>query len=299
MDTIEKAMQKLADDPPSVDKNSLGEEAPAVSDTPLSDDVLSNIVEGEGKRAANRITLDLEGLAAGGIVDADSDRRDQLAEEFRIIKQPILAHAKGRAASRVEHPNLVMVTSSLAGEGKTFTAINLALSIAMEKDHTVLLVDADVAKPEVTRRLNIEAEAGLTDVLLDESLDLGEVLIKTHLPHLSVLPAGRRHAQATELLASDAMKRLADEMAMRYPDRIIIFDSPPLLPTTEARVLAGLMGQVLLVVEQGKTQQPVVLEALEMLESQEIVGLVLNKVHKSVGGGYGYGRGYGYGYGHG
>ena len=304
MDTIEKAMQKLADDASPIDRNLPREEpqesAPVVSPEGTSGKDAAPDKEDDDRRGTDdRITLDLEGLAAGGIVDTDSSRRDQLAEEFRIIKQPILAHVKGRAASRVEHPNLVMVTSSMAGEGKTFTAINLALSIAMEKDHTVLLVDADVAKPEVTRRLNIEAEKGLTDVLLDESLNLADVLIKTHLPQLSVLPAGRWHAQATELLASDAMKRLADEMAMRYPDRIIIFDSPPLLPTTEARVLAGLMGQVLLVVEQGKTQQPVVSEALEMLESMEIVGLVLNKVHKSVGGGYGYGRGYGYGYGHG
>lgn len=295
MDTIEKAMQKLADEEPAALDNSV-----VAGDMDTEPESMPGEQEPEiGQETGNgHITLDLEGLQAGGIIDTTLDRRDHVAEEFRIIKQPVLAHIKGKTASRVEHPNLVMVTSSLAGEGKTFTAINLALSIAMEKDHTVLLVDADVAKPEVTTRLKIGAELGLTDVLQDESLDLADVLIRTQLPNLAVLPAGHRHAHATELLASSAMKRLADEIATRYPDRVIIFDSPPLLPTTEARVLASLMGQVLLVVEQGKTQQPAVLEALEMLDSLEIVGLVLNKVHKSIGGGYGYGRGYGYGYGH-
>ena len=191
-----------------------------------------------------------------------------------------------------------MVTSSLSGEGKTFTSINLAMSMAMEMEKSVLLIDADVAKPEVSTRLGVQAKAGFTEVLSGQ-MRLKDVLIKTDVPNLILLPAGHRHVKATELLASAAMRDLAEELATRYSDRIIIFDSPPLLMTTEARVLAALMGQIVVVVEESRTPQPVVKEALGMLDSCEVVGLVLNKSKRPGGadyyGGYGYGYGYGYG----
>ncbi|WP_297529658.1 XrtA-associated tyrosine autokinase [Thiohalobacter sp.] len=296
MDTIEKAVKKIGDGPVAPDGDG------ASLEPPLSGaDSVIGVEAPDGEAPGQRyIDIDLGSLQAGGIVDPHSTQRDQLAEEFRRIKRPLLKHVRGESASStaITHPNLVMVTSSLAGEGKTFTSINLALSIAMEKDMTVLLVDADVAKPEVTKRLGIQAEKGLTDVLLDDDVWLGDVLIRTSVPKLSILPAGRPHPHATELLASSAMRELADEMSMRYPDRVIIFDSPPLLLTSEARVLAGLMGQILVVVEESKTPQPVVQEALNTIDGTEVVGLVLNKAHHHVGvdlyGAYGYGYGYGH-----
>jgi exopolysaccharide/PEP-CTERM locus tyrosine autokinase len=244
------------------------------------------------------VTLDLSGLQEAGLVDPRSARKNRLTEEFRRIKHPLIMHANGKGASVVANANMIMVTSSLASEGKTFTAINLAMSIATEMDKTVLLVDADVAKPDVTARLGVQAEKGLIDVLLEDDLTLPDVLIKTDIPKLTLLPAGRKHVHSTEILASEGMRQLTLELSTRYSDRIVIFDSPPMCLTSEARVLAGLMGQIVLVIEEGKTSQHTVKQALSMLDSNEIVGVVLNKKKSARHGGDDYYGGYGsYGYG--
>jgi exopolysaccharide/PEP-CTERM locus tyrosine autokinase len=245
------------------------------------------------------VALDLSRLEGSGFVDPRSVRKNRLTEEFRRIKHPLIMHANGKGASVVANANMIMVTSSLAGEGKTFTAINLAMSIATEMDKTVLLVDADVAKPDVTVRLGVQAEKGLIDVLLEDDLTLPDVLIRTDIPKLTLLPAGRRHVHSTEILASESMRQLTLELSTRYSDRIVIFDSPPMCLTSEARVLAGLMGQIVLVVEEGKTSQHTVKQALSMLDSNEIIGVVLNKKKSaSHGGDDGYYGRYGY-YGYG
>jgi exopolysaccharide/PEP-CTERM locus tyrosine autokinase len=245
------------------------------------------------------VTLDLSGLEEAGFVDPRSTRKNRLTEEFRRIKHPLIMHVNGKGASVVANANMIMVTSSLASEGKTFTAINLAMSIATEMDKTVLLVDADVAKPDVTARLGVQAEKGLIDVLLEDDLALADVLIRTDIPKLTLLPAGRRHVHSTEILASEGMRQLTLELSTRYSDRIVIFDSPPMCLTSEARVLACLMGQIVLVVEEGKTSQHTVKQALSMLDSNEIIGVVLNKKKSaSHGGDDGYYGRYGsYGYG--
>jgi len=295
MNTIEKAIDKL-----QKSKGDSGEpraeppvEEPAV---PAAEAAGAEDRAGEAVTApGQRVTLDFSRFQPTSIIDPRSDHTGYLAEEFRNIKRPLLMNVQGRGATLVEHPNLIMVTSSLPGEGKTFTSINLAMSIATEMDKTVLLADADVAKPELASLLGVRAEKGLIDVLLNE-VSLQDVLLRTDIPNLSLLPAGRRHPHATELLASASMRQLATELSTRYSDRIVVFDSPPLLITSEARVLAGLMGQIVMVVEEAKTLQPVVKEALGTLDSSEIVGLVLNKNKTNAGadyyGGYGY---YGYG----
>jgi len=244
------------------------------------------------------VELDLSGLKASGLVDPRSTEVNRTTEEFRRIKRPLLTNIRGEGASVVPNANMIMVTSALAGEGKTFTSINLAMSIAMEMDRTVLLVDADVAKPDITARLGVEAEIGLIDVLLDDGLALPDVLLRTDIPKLTLLPSGRRHVHSTELLASERMLQLTLELSSRYPDRIVIFDTPPLLLTSEARVLAGLMGQIVMVVEEGITPQHVVKEAVDSLQDNEIVGIVMNKgVSGSGEEGYGGYSGYsGYGY---
>ncbi len=243
------------------------------------------------------VKLDLNGLKDAGLVDPRSKQVNQTTEEFRRIKRPLLMNIRGEGASVVPNANMIMVSSALAGEGKTFTSINLAMSIATEMDKTVLLVDADVAKPDVTARLGVEAEKGLIDVLLDDTLTLPDVLLRTDIPKLTLLPSGSRHVHSTELLASERMRQLTLELSSRYSDRIVIFDSPPLLLASEARVLAGLMGQVVMVVEESITRQHVVKEAIEMLQDNEIVGIVINKGRRGAGeegyGGYGYGYGYG------
>lgn len=251
-------------------------------------------IERATERRSQQVNLDSARLAAGGFVTPDAPR-SQLADEFRVIKRPLLTNVSGKSAAPVARANLIMVTSSVPGEGKTFVAINLALSIAMELDHTVLLVDADVARPALLERLGLPPSRGLLDVLIDRTLDLSDVLLRTNIERLSLLPAGTAHARATELLASDAMNRLVEEMATRYPDRILIFDAPPLLASTESRVLATHMGQVMLVIEAERTPQASVTQALATIESCPVVMTVLNKVpHSRLGAYYGYYGQYGY-----
>ncbi|MDT7837675.1 XrtA-associated tyrosine autokinase [Aquabacterium sp. OR-4] len=243
------------------------------------------------------VELDLVKLASDNLLVPNLPRSN-LADQFRVIKRPLLANVSGKGAGAVRHGNLIMVTSALPGEGKSFTAINLALSIAAELDHTVMLVDADVARPSVLRKLNLPPAPGLLD-LLEGKAEMQDVLLRTNVDKFTLLPSGQPHPKATELLASDAMRQLLDAMASRYPDRIIIFDSPPLLLTTESRVLASQMGQVVMVVHAGKTLQADVQHALATIEVCPIRLMLLNQAQSTMGGGYGYGHRYGYGYGYG
>ena len=246
--------------------------------------------------ASRRVELDLTRIAAAGIVTPDAPR-SRIADEFRVVKRPLLANASRNGAAAIRNGNLIMITSSLPREGKSFTAVNLAMSIAMEMDHTVLLVDADVARPSLPTLLGLPPARGLLDLLVDDSIDVSDVLLKTNIEKLAVLPSGTQHVRATELLASDAMNRLLEEMAHRYSDRIIIFDSPPLLVTTEARVLATHMGQILMVVQAQRTAHADVQHALATIESCPVKLMMLNKGRSTMQGGYAYGYGYGYGYG--
>jgi exopolysaccharide/PEP-CTERM locus tyrosine autokinase len=224
--------------------------------------------------------INLVRLRQYGMLTHDGGRTS-VAEDFRLIKRPLLHDARSSPRG-----NLVVVTSALPGEGKTYCAINLAMSIAMEKDVTVLLVDADVARPSVLKVLGLHADTGLLDVLLNGSMDLADVILRTNVPSLSILPAGRANRHATELLASRSMSRMLEEIASRYSDRIIIFDSPPLLLTTEAGVLAAQMGQVVMVVEAEKTTQNAVREALRRLGAGQPVNLLYNKTRAFPGAGY-------------
>ncbi len=241
------------------------------------------------------VRIHLDGLRARGMV-VPNGPATQSSHEFRVIKRPLLGNAFGRHGQQpVRNGKRIMVTSAFPGEGKSFTSVNLAMSIAAERDHGVLLIDADVARPTIPRELGIHADVGLMDWLIDGGPDLSQLVLPTNVETLSLLPAGRHDQHATEWLASDAMGRLLDELSKRYPDCVLIFDSPPLLVTTEARVLASYMGQIVMVVESGRTPREAVTQALSTIESNEIVGLVLNKAHNIESNGYYQGYGYGYG----
>jgi receptor protein-tyrosine kinase len=220
--------------------------------------------------------LNLPLMRRQGLLIPD-DGRSALAEEFRILKRPVLANAFGPSGERIGRRNVVMVTSAVPGEGKTFTAINLAMSIATELQRTVLLVDADVVQPSLASRLGLTLGAGLIDLLENAHTDLASYLVKTSVPNLSVLGAGRRHGRSTELLASAAMAALVDDLASRYPDRIVLFDSPPMLATSESSVLARHMGQIVLTVEAGRTPRSAISRVVKMLDACDIVIPVLNK----------------------
>jgi len=232
--------------------------------------------------------------------------RSRVAEELRAIKRPLLRNIDGLGAAPVANANLIMVTSALQGDGKTFNAINLAMSIAMEQDKTVLLVDADVSKASAGKLLGIpEGSLGLIDLLEEKGIEPADVICTTNVQNLRIMPAGKISERSTELLASQSMHELMLEMSNRYPDRVIVFDSPPLLLTSESSVLASFMGQIVFVVSTDVTPSEAITEALEKIGGDKVIGMVLNKVHSrrsklfGLGSRYGYGYGYSYGYGYG
>jgi exopolysaccharide/PEP-CTERM locus tyrosine autokinase len=189
--------------------------------------------------------------------------------------------------------NLIMVASPMPGAGKTFCSVNLSASISLERELTVLLVDADVAKPHISAAFGLAGRSGLIDVLEDETMSIDEVLVRTDLNDIQVLPAGRKHSQSTELLASERMEELMHELATRYPDRLIVMDSPPLLVTSEAQAVARQAGQIALVVEAGRTTNEEIQGALELLDPNKAINVILNKSVYTQAGGY-YGGGYGH-----
>lgn len=241
---------------------------------------------------SKQVQLDATAMKAAH-VHAPGDESCPQAEQFRMMKRPLIRNAAALKEQGQSRPNLIMVTSALAGEGKSFTAANLAMSIASEVDHSVLLVDADVARPSLPRLLGFRADAGLLDVLEGRAM-LADVLLKTDIDKLTVLPSGAPRPRATELLASETMRSLLDEISTRYPDRIAIFDSPPLLLTTEACELAAHMGQIVVVVQADRTPQVDVERAIGLIADHPVRLLMLNRVHPKMMQGPGYGYGYGY-----
>lgn len=257
--------------------------APAAADTVAVEPVAAAAdVPAAPRFSTRRVELDLARMREQGMVTAASGRT-RLLEDFRVIKRPLLQRAFAERKRGDKPANLIMITSSLPGEGKTYCAINLAMSIAMELDHTVLLVDADVARPSVLRTLGLPAHRGLMDVLLDDQIDMADVMLRTNVDTLSILPAGTSNPRATELLASSTMNTLLTEIANRYPDRVVIFDSPPLLLTSESRELASHMGQIVMVVEAQTTTQHAVKEALSQLKDCPNVNLIYNKTREFPG----------------
>lgn len=215
---------------------------------------------------------------------------EDIRDQYRRIKRPLLSNAFGKTASIVDQGNLIMVTSSVPGEGKTYTALNLALSIAQERDNTVLLVDCDVTKQGASRALGVENRPGITNLLEDDYFKVSDAILRTDIPGLSVLPAGRHHDYVTELLASRRMADMIAELATRYSDRVLVFDAPPVLSTPQTQILAGLVGQIVFVVAASETPFAVIDDALEMIPEDKAVGLILNKaVSVSNRGGYYYG----------
>ena len=232
--------------------------------------------------------LDFVALEEQGFLSSYSGK-SVLSEEFRGLKRKVINNAFGALSSTLTASNLIMVTSCSPGEGKTYNSINLALSIAQEKDKTVLLVDADVLRPSIASHLGLSPENGLTDYLNGKVESLQDVMLTTSIEKLKILPAGNLYSLSSELLASDKMKELTEEFASRYKDRIVIFDAPPMLGINETALLAELVGQVLIVVEEDKTHLGDIQELLSLLPEECAKGFIVNKCIKPKKVGYGYG----------
>lgn len=235
------------------------------------------------------VVIDRDALRAMGLLPPVTVER-QIASQYQHIKRPLVIAATGKSGNSIANGHLIMLASALPGEGKTFTSINLALSLALEKDIEVLLVDADVAKPHVSRLFGLQAERGLLDLLVDGNLHAESVILPTNIPGLSMLPAGKQIENATELLASDRMEQVVAQLAGDSGRRIVLFDSPPLLLSTESRAIVPVVGQVVLVVRAESTSQKAVTDALEMIGEAKPVSLILNQSNEPPSKGY-----YGYG----
>jgi len=281
--TIEKALAKQQASQATETKKSTKHDESIASNRPVNNETTE----------LAQIYIDNKRLTERGFVCAGGDAT-HIQEEFRHIKRKLLNNAFGPTAKMLNHSNLIMVSSSNPNEGKTFVSINLALSIALEQDKTVLLIDADVLRPSLHRELEFNNDVGLLDYLRSDISDLSEIIYSTNISNLKIMPAGGAHHLTNELLASDRMAQLSKELADRYPDRVVIFDCPPLLGVTETPVLANLVGQAVVVVEESKTKIEHIKAATSQLNEDLALGFIMNKTIKTSKDVYGY---YGYGYG--
>lgn len=306
MSTIEKALDKLgamnpATAEPMAENSTTAETAvtatapevtaPVTASAPSAPEAVAGVPADVASAPKLMLNIDLASLSERNFVSMATERR-LIYEEFRVIKRKLINNAFGSLSKTLNHPNLILVTSSRPGEGKTFTSVNLALSIALEQDKTVLLVDADVLRPNVARTLEISTQLGLTDYLSSNDVDVSDIMYSTNVERLKIITAGKPHHLSTELLASDKMIELVQEFASRYPDRIVIFDAPPLLGVNETCVMAGMCGQAVVVLEENKTKLNELDKALSLLPKELAVGFVINKAYYSRDKGYGYGYGY-------
>lgn len=289
MDIIERAASKLRTPSPGSDEVLELTKAGTAGAAPVINDIGASV----GKQSRREV-VDFARLREMGFITPGNEPT-RTAEEFRIIKRQVLLKAFGIGDQPTKNSNLILVTSAQPREGKTFCAINLAMSIASERDLTVMLVDADVARPSTLKVLGLPEGKGLVDYILDKDVELSDCLIRTDIENLSILPAGRAHPLSTELLASERMGEIVEEIAQRYSDRVIIFDSSPVLANSAPSVLAMHVGQVLFVTEADRTRETQMQESLSLLSGCKNISLLLNK-SPFTGGKEKFGSYYGYGY---
>ncbi len=240
--------------------------------------VFGKVVETAASQAAagRVISIDQDALRVAGLL-APRHQERQIASQYRHIKRPLIAAAMAKVEEPFPNGRLIMVASALPGEGKTFTAINLAFSMALEKDLQVVLVDGDVAKPQISKMFGVDAERGLLDAVTEPDIELERLILPTDVPNLFLLPAGTHSDRATELLASERMVEAMNRLLQRNDRRIFLFDSPPLLLSTEALALAELAGQIVVVVRAEFTESHVLQDALDRLPEDCTPSLVLNQ----------------------
>lgn len=285
MSLVELALKKLQDT-----RRAVGGEPRR--DTPLGviREMETTPAGPDGAAAQSRrvVQLNRAALVQAGFLPPDHKQR-QIADQFRHVKRPLLAAALGRGVEPLANGRMIMLASSFPGEGKTFVSVNLAMSMSLERDISVVLVDADVAKPHISRLFGVDREPGLLEALQDDRIDVESLILPTDIPKFSILPAGKPVDTATELLASRRMQAVVARLAASADrSRVVIFDSPPLLLTSESRVLAQPMGQVVLIVQAGKTPQHAVLDSIACLGENKPVALLLNQSESINEAGYYY-----------
>jgi protein-tyrosine kinase len=277
MSLVEQAIARLKNQQSGTKRPVLGGSAAKSGAQPI-------VNEFEDSKPANRLAIDVNALRAGGYLPELSKER-QFADHYRRIKRPLIEKALSGDSAGGE-PRIIMVASAVPGDGKTFTSINLALSMALERDISVLLVDSDVAKHHITDIFGLRGRKGLLDALTDESLDPEALVVPTSSRGFSILPAGTRVEGTAELVSSNRMRQIVTSLCARNPRRILLLDSPPLLITNEGRSLVKIAGQVVLVVRAGETPRHAVQAAIDMFDEKQAGGLILNQVKVGFTEGY-------------
>jgi exopolysaccharide/PEP-CTERM locus tyrosine autokinase len=286
MSLIESALKKLRR------AGEAGEQHEGVADAtdaalpPPASKAISVIVATAPAREvpARHITIDMDRLRnAGYLPQAGLERR--FADQYRQIKRPLIEKALAGAPTM----RLILISSALPGDGKTFTSLNLAFSIARERDVSVLLVDGDAARAHISEVLGVRAQPGMLDALTDSSIDVLSLITRTDVRGLEILPAGKRAENATELLASNRMAEIAARLCESNARRLVLIDSAPLVVSSEARALLRLPGQIALVVRAGATPKHAILEALSHVDKGKLQGIILNHAPYKGGGYYYYG----------
>lgn len=260
---------------PSREIDAPSEPGPPTADMPPPEERLSAI--------RRSVEIDRAKLAEAGMI-VPGAAVTALAEEFRLVKRQLLNTARSIRAQDADKSRMILVASAKPNDGKTFCAINLALSLAAERDVEILLVDADFAKPDILAQFGAAEGTGLLDVLNGTVASAEDCIVDTDVPQLSVLPAGTKSVADTELLASERAQGILNGLAAANPRRIVIFDSPPILAASPASALASHVGQVLLVVRADKTSEGDLREAVALLDDCEHVQLLLNSVSFQPGG---------------
>jgi protein-tyrosine kinase len=280
MSLVEQAIARLRNQQSGAKTQVLGGSAPK-SAAPI-------VNHSEDSKPVNRLQIDFNALRGGGYLPEASKER-QFADQYRRIKRPLIEKALSGDDAGGE-PRIIMIASAVPGDGKTFTSINLAFSMSLERDISLLLIDSDVAKHHVTDIFGLRDRRGLLDALTDESLDPETLIVPTTSRGFSILPAGTRMDGTAELVSSNRMRQIVTSLCARNPRRILLLDSPPLMITNEGRALVKIAGQVVLVVRAGVTPRHAVQAAIDMFDEKQGGGLILNEVKVGLTEGY-----YGYG----
>jgi Mrp family chromosome partitioning ATPase len=236
-----------------------------------------------------RIAIDLEHLRAEGYLPEEGQER-RFADYCHRIKRPLIDRALSAGAP--QDARLILLTSAIPGDGKSFMTINLALSMARERDVSVLLLDGDLPRARISHVLGLHGQPGLLNALQDDTLDIESLVQESDIAGLEILPSGPPSEGASELIASVRMRELVFKLICRNPRRLVLFDSPPVLVSSEARALVQIPGQIILVARAGHTPHQAIVEALTHIDKSRLAGLILNDAHVSSEAGY-----YDYGYG--
>lgn len=292
MSIVEKAIRKLRQQTPD---GHHGEPAGALRRAETGPRAATRGVadaQGHERRPSRRTVTDARGGAPRQAMTLDHDRlieyglappteyAERLATEYQSIKRPLLnrlAQVDETDTRAARQMNRIVVSSALPGEGKTFTAINLALSLARERDYRVVLIDGDILKPSASEAFDLSGEAGFGDLLADESLPVESALFQSDYHDMWVMPAGRRDPLLAEHLSSRRADQILTHLSRMREATVMVMDSPPLLPTSEAALLAARARQVVMVVKAGATAQHTLRHAMASLNEDHEVSLLLNQ----------------------